>query len=72
MILIAICCDAGPDAGGNERKLTIVINADGEVQEVRRGWPGVKEEVLGDGPTLEITPEEYQRQLEIVRGKEQP
>lgn len=67
MILIAICCDAGNDQDGNERKLTIVINADGETQSVKEGWPGPKDESLAEGPTLAITPEEYQRQLEIVR-----
>lgn len=66
MILIAICCDAGPDEAGNERKLTIVINADGELQEVRKGWPGPKEEGLGEGPTLGITPEEYARLMDMV------
>lgn len=69
MILIGIRCDAGNDAEGKERKVTIVINADGELQEVRIGWPDPKDESLGDGPILEITPEEYVRQLQISVGE---
>jgi hypothetical protein len=61
MILIGIFCDAGPDSQGNERKLTVVINADGEIQDVKIGWLGPKEEWLSEGPTLEISPGEYER-----------
>jgi len=69
MILIGIRCDAGPDVQGKERKVTIVINADGELQEVRLGWPDPKSEELSDSVILKITPEEYLRQLQIQCGE---
>lgn len=69
MILIGIRCDAGPDVQGKERKVTVVINADGELQEVRLGWPGPRDESLCDGPILRITPEEYLLQCQIQCGE---
>jgi hypothetical protein len=69
MILIGIRCDAGPDMDGTERKVTIVIDADGALQEVRRGWPGPKDTELCESVILRITSEEYLLQCRIACGE---
>jgi hypothetical protein len=69
MILIGIRCDAGLDVQGKERKVTIIIDADGGLQGVRLGWPDPRSEELADSVILQITPEEYLRQLQIQCGE---
>jgi hypothetical protein len=69
MILIGIRCDAGPGTDGKPRKVTVLINADGELQGVRLGWPDPKDTDLCEGPILRITPEEYLLQCQIQCGE---
>jgi hypothetical protein len=69
MIRIGIRCTAGPDAEGKERKVTIVINVDGGLEEVRIGWPGPKDTELCESIILRITPEEWLLQQQAACGE---
>lgn len=66
-MLIAIRCDAGKDQTGRERKVSILVDSMGQLQEVRLGWPKTDEAGIHWGPLLRITPEEYLVQLKIAQ-----
>lgn len=67
-MLIAILCDAGPDLDKTERKITILVDKDGNRQETRIGWPDVGDVSIHWGLILHITREEYILQENIAYG----
>lgn len=65
---IAIRLDAGPDASGQERKLTALIDSHGQLQDVKVGWQACDAPDVALGPIYRITPEEWLLQLQVAQG----
>lgn len=67
-MLIAILLDGGPAADASARKLTLLVDQQGAMVDVRVGWPASDDNGLLFGPILQITPDEWLRQLQIAQG----
>lgn len=65
-MMIAILLDAGKDLTGKDQKLTMLIDQEGRLHEVRTGWPAPREASFHWGPVLRITTAEYLLQLQIA------
>lgn len=66
--MIAILCDAGKDVTGKERKVTLLLDPQGQLCDVRTGWLHPDQAEFHWGPILRITPEEYIFHLQIATG----
>ena len=67
-MMIAIRCDAGKDDRGTERRTTLYINQNGNIQDAMVGWPDQFEDGIECGPILRVTPEEYIFQCQVSTG----
>lgn len=65
---IAILLNAGKDSIGRERKLTMLLDQQGQVHDVLPEWPEPHDQSVHWGPILVITPEEYIFYLQVAQG----